>query len=66
MSYFKAKMHQIRWGAYSAYPYPTLDLRGSLLGNGKGGKNRADKKGVKEGRREMATPLESVYTCHVW
>jgi len=46
MSYFKTKMHQIRfrlrlcprtrWGAYSAPQSPYLDLRALLLREGKG------------------------------
>jgi len=63
MSYFKAKMHQIRirlglslrrrWGVYIAPQTPELDLRGLLL-NGKRrweGKEGMDNYGENEGRR---------------
>jgi len=55
MSYFKAKMHQIRfqlrlcprprWGAYSAPPDPLAGLRG-----GRGGKANGKGDGKVEGR----------------
>jgi len=60
MSYFKAKMHQIRfqlglcprtrWGAYSAPPDLSLDLRG-LTSKGRGERTGEKGKGGGEGWR---------------
>ena len=65
MSYFKAKMHQIRFrlglcpsppaeiefGAYSATPDPYLDLRGLLLREGQGGDGRGEKRAREGGQK---------------
>jgi len=62
MSYFKAKMHEIRfrlrlrprsrWGAYIAPPNPKLDLRGPTSNRkGKGKKGRRGGKGRRGERK---------------